>query len=265
MLDLKILAATDLHCVENLYLELAAAVDEHRPDVVALVGDFLDALGSEHKQLTTANCAKALAELPCKNIIFTRGNHEYDNWWEFEGAWATTGRKMHALHGEAFVANPLVAVGFPCDLGDETAFVGNRKRLPFPPRQWLSSLLRQHSPGMRTLWLMHEPPRGTPLTVRSGPVSGNHLWNEAIERFSPWLVISGHDHGTPVRTGKWYARVGQSLAFSFANHGLSRRPEAFATRLGCGNVKSQMGADYLGSEGCRFKSCCVDHTNSRLA
>jgi predicted MPP superfamily phosphohydrolase len=93
MLDLKILATTDLHCVGNLYVELGAAVDKHRPDVVALVGDFLDALGSEHKQLTTANCAKALAALPCKNIIFTRGNHEYDNWSEFEGTWSKTGGK----------------------------------------------------------------------------------------------------------------------------------------------------------------------------
>jgi hypothetical protein len=118
---------------------------------------------------------------------------------------------MHALHDEAFVDGPLVAVGFPCDLGDETAFVGNRKPLPFPPHQWLSSLLRQPGPGMRTPWLMHEPPRGTPLTVRSGPVSGNQLWNEAIERFSPWLVISGHDHGTPVRMRKWHARFAHSL------------------------------------------------------
>jgi Icc-related predicted phosphoesterase len=57
---------------------------------------------------------------------------------------------------------------------------------------------------------MHEPPSGTPLTVKSGPVSGNPSWNEAIEQFSPWLVVAGHDHRTPIQAGQWHATVAQS-------------------------------------------------------
>lgn len=210
MTKLKMLTATDLHCIESLYRQLAQVVSKHRPHIVALVGDFLDALGSSHKQLTSAGCARALAGLHCEHVLFVRGNHEDENWWGFEKAWANTGRKLNALHGEAFVWGPLVIVGFPCDLGDETAFVGNRNSLAHPPHQWLSALLRRHGAAMRTLWLMHEPPFGTPLTVKSGPVSGNQLWNQVIEQFSPWLVISGHDHDTPIRTGQWYARVARS-------------------------------------------------------
>jgi hypothetical protein len=41
-------------------------------------------------------------------------------------------------------------------------------------------------------------------------VEGNPEWVSAIKRFSPWLVIAGHDHLTPVRSGRWYHRIGQT-------------------------------------------------------
>ncbi|MCX6924460.1 MAG: metallophosphoesterase [Verrucomicrobia bacterium] len=211
MKTFKILTATDLHCIESLYRELAEAVKLHQPDLVALVGDFLDIAGSEHKQFSQAECTKCLSELPCSNILFTRGNHEDANWWEFAEAWAATGREANALHGESFITGPLVVTAFPCALGDETAFVGIREPLPTEPGDWLSRLLRKHGPAMRTLWLMHEPPTGTPLTEKAGPVSGNPLWNDAIERFSPLLVISGHDHRTPIEEDRWYARLGRTV------------------------------------------------------
>lgn len=208
---MKILTATDLHCVQSLYRELAEAVALHRPDVVALVGDFLDVAGSAHSQFTNAECARELSQMGCGKIVFTRGNHEAGNWWEFAEAWAGTGRPMHALHGEAFVDGPLVAVGFPCAMGDEAAYLGLREPLPEQPGDWLAQLLRKHGPAFRTLWLMHEPPRGTPLTGRDSLDSGNSCWNGAIARFSPWLVICGHDHGTPIETNQWHARLGRTL------------------------------------------------------
>ena len=66
-------------------------------------------------------------------------------------------------------------------------------------------------PGARTLWLMHEPPAGTPLSVASGPVAGNREWTDAIHRFSPWLVVCGHDHRTPKRNAKWNHRLGDAV------------------------------------------------------
>jgi hypothetical protein len=84
-----------------------------------------------------------------------------------------------------------VLVGFPCLLGDETAYLGAREPLPADPCAWLPALLRSHGPAMRTLWLMHEPPAGTPLSETNGPMAGNREWIEAIERFSPWLTLSG--------------------------------------------------------------------------
>jgi hypothetical protein len=54
------------------------------------------------------------------------------------------------------------------------------------------------------------PPAGTPLSKRGSLVEGNPEWVSATTRFSPWLVIAGHDHLTPIRSGRWYHRIGQT-------------------------------------------------------
>jgi len=207
----NVLAVTDLHRRKRLYEALEKAVAEHRPEVVALVGDFLDAGEDRTGQFTDEECAGFLARLPCQEIVFVRGNHEEDGWRQFAAAWAKSGRKLNALHGEVFAHGPLLLVGFPCLLGDETAYLGAREPLPADPGAWLPDLLRAHGPAMRTLWLMHEPPAGTPLSETRGPVAGNREWTEAIERFSPWLTLSGHDHQTPLINRRWYYQLGQTI------------------------------------------------------
>ena len=130
---IKILTATDLHRGKRLYDELAHSVAAHNPDVVALVGDFLDALETIPEQYSTPDAAEVLNRLPCQEIVFVRGNHEDFDWWEFSDTWAKTGRKLTALHGEVFLHGPLAMVGFPCGLGDETAYLGSREPLPERP------------------------------------------------------------------------------------------------------------------------------------
>jgi hypothetical protein len=58
-------------------------------------------------------------------------------------------------------------------------------------------LAQVHGASFRTLWLMHEPPNGTPLSAANTVVSGNQEWTEAIEYFNPRLVVCGHDHWHP--------------------------------------------------------------------
>jgi Icc-related predicted phosphoesterase len=111
------------------------------------------------------------------------------------------------LHGEAFCHGPLLVVGFPCLLGDEDAFRSVRPMLGVDASEWLEPLARKHGEAMRTLWLMHEPPRGTPLSVETGPIAGNIEWTDAIERYSPKLVVFGHDHHTPRYRKVWAHRL----------------------------------------------------------
>jgi predicted MPP superfamily phosphohydrolase len=91
---LKILTVTDLHRIERLYHELLAAVELHQPDVVALVGDFLDAIGSAQKQLENQQCAAVLARLKCQDIVFARGNHEDRCGWQERHRPATGSRNV---------------------------------------------------------------------------------------------------------------------------------------------------------------------------
>src|SRR5688572_23295831 len=160
---IKILTVSDIHSVASLLDDLQRAVERHNPDLLACVGDILDFEAMAPGMLPPSECGKRLAALPVQKTVFVRGNHEHDNWLEFETAWRGARQKLVTLHGEAFVYGPLVIIGFPCLLGDEDAFRGDRPLLEIAPHTWLRPLLSQFGPAMRTLWLMHEPPLGTPL------------------------------------------------------------------------------------------------------
>lgn len=201
-----ILTVADVHRSSQLLKELRQAVVRHKPGILALVGDVLHAFADNHRRETTKACAQFLSTLPCPEIIFVRGNHEDSAWLEFAEAWKRSGRPLHALHGEPFVHGPLVLLGFPCLTGDETAYIGNRSPLPVWSDEWLPNVMRKGGRAARTLWLMHEPPNGS--TLSSG--FGNSDWVTAIERFSPWLTVAGHEHLSPIRWNSWRWNVGRT-------------------------------------------------------
>src|SRR2546427_5560082 len=148
---IKILTVTDLHRLRGLFFEFTETVSREKPDALCLVGDFLDFCGTTEPQLTTAEAALSIARLEVPEIIFVRGNHEDSSWFEFQDVWNTTGRRLVASHGEACTVGPATFVGFPCLMGDDTAFVGERPSLPASPSSWLSRLLESHGPSIRTL------------------------------------------------------------------------------------------------------------------
>lgn len=154
--------------------------------------------------------ANQLATLPAEAIVIVRGNHEDGAWLKSVEPWKTSGRPLHALHGEVFAHGTMTLVGLPCSMGDETAFLGDRAPLPIESDEWLPEVILRSGRAARTLRLMHEPPAGTPLSARGSVVEGNPDWVTAINRFSPWLTISGHDHITPIRSSRWHHRIGQT-------------------------------------------------------
>ena len=205
-----VLTVTDLHRRSVLLQELQDAVVRHQPTIVAFVGDFLHAFDDNEGRVSVGDCAQVISKLPAEEIIFVRGNHEDEAWWEFAKSWNAIGRPLRALHGECFSHGPMTVLGFPCLLGDESPFLGARPLLALEPDEWLPQVILPTGRATRTLWLMHEPPSGTPLSERGSVVEGNPEWVQAIERFSPWLTISGHDHQTPIRSGCWHHRIGQT-------------------------------------------------------
>lgn len=221
------LTVSDLHQSQVHYEALARAVNQHQPDVVALVGDVLNVVGSFGRtELSTKNCAQMLAQLPVEHLIFVRGNHEDDNWPQFVAAWPHVRRPLTALYGSACAIGPLVIVGFPCLTGSEFQWcahlsatdnrmeefpIAARPELPSDFEIWLPDLMRKTGSAGRVLWLMHEPPVGLPL---ADPRLFNPIWTSAIERFSPLLVASGHDHTTPLQNSTWHTRFGKTVCLN---------------------------------------------------
>ena len=199
-----VLTVADLHRDMKLYEQLGVAVKKHRPDVLALVGDYLDATGKQKGKLTTEASARFLSRLSCPATVFVRGNHEDSEWFAFADEWGFSGKGLHLLDGQSFVYGPLVIVGFPCLMlqGD-----GLLESVPSDPNAWLPKVIRPFGPAARSLWLMHEPPHGTPLSQEGSPFAGHIAWREAIERFLPLVAVFGHDHATPLKRKQWHHQI----------------------------------------------------------
>lgn len=222
----RVLTVSDLHQSRMHFQNLERAVAEHCPDILAVVGDVLDALSfDERRQFTTNDCAGFLTALPVSEILFVRGNHEDANWSEFVGSWPHEHRPLAALYGTSasLGSSRAKVIGFPCLTGSEFSwcahFDAHNGRMIWTPSEiceelppeheaWLPRLLQQTGPAGRALWLLHEPPVRSPLACAD---LHNPEWRRAIQRYQPLLTISGHDHITPLRTGQWYTTVGNTV------------------------------------------------------
>ncbi|MDD2708679.1 MAG: metallophosphoesterase [Verrucomicrobiae bacterium] len=173
--SVRLLAVSDLHARISLYEQLQTAVAHHCPQVVAVVGDFLSPpeFWKEGQMMEASDCARILAGLPCEELVFVRGNHENRNWLQFEKTWRESARPVHALNGEVFAYGPMRLAGFPCLMGCEDAFIGQKPVISADAKQWFPKLLAQHGASVRTLWLMHEPPTGTRISAKGSIVEGN--------------------------------------------------------------------------------------------
>jgi len=210
MTRVRVMTATDLHQSRWMYQALEKAVHEHKPDVLALVGDFLDS-GLPHPELfSPEECASHLAALRCE-VVFIRGNHEGDNWYPFVNRWLELKKPLHNPHGEPVVFGPLVILVFPSTFAHEEPFLMGRRNNTFEFEKWIPDALKRYGPAARTLWLFHEPPAGTCICDQEGPLAGVDEWRMAIEFYQPFVTISGHDHETPVFDGSWHDVVGQTL------------------------------------------------------
>ena len=122
----RILIATDLHQRAVLYAALLKLAAEIKPDAIILGGDFLHGTGllpyGRTRQLTPTLCAVELhaIEVP---LLFVRGNHEDENWFEVRDAWKSLRTFAPVrLNGGFAMIGDIGVVGFPCAMGDEAAF-----------------------------------------------------------------------------------------------------------------------------------------------
>jgi predicted phosphodiesterase len=98
---IKVLTVSDLHSVRRLYGDLQDIVHHYQPDVLACLGDILDADATSSEMFQPGECAAIISALPVKKIVFIRGNYEHWNWLDFMKRWRTSGKPITTLHGEA--------------------------------------------------------------------------------------------------------------------------------------------------------------------
>ncbi len=208
----RILIVTDLHQRAVLYAALLKLAAEIKPDVVILGGDFLHGTGlppyGSTPQLTPMQCSVELQEIAAP-LLFVRGNHEDENWFEFRDAW----KALHTsapvrLNGGFAMIGDIGVVGFPCAMGHEAAFSEGDPLGGEHYQYWFRNLFANHGDDAMRLWIMHEPPTGTRLSAAGSPVEGNSWWRDAIEEHQPELVVCGHDHTTPMDRGVWLDQIG---------------------------------------------------------
>ena len=226
----RLLTITDMHLDDRHYGNLEKGVNAHQPDLVACVGDFLCLSDPPRpgKRITVAEAADRIGHLPAPTV-FTRGNHEEENWHEFVKHWPHKLKPLTCLHASSETFGPLTVIGFPCTLGNDIPWLttlplqGNtvtpndpmRKALRQSPgynhNKWCKALLRSTGPAGRACWLMHIPPAGLPICH---PDNHNPWFGDLVTHYQPKLVISGHDHSTPLRNNAWYVKDGETYCLN---------------------------------------------------
>jgi hypothetical protein len=161
----------------------------------------------------------------------------------FKEAWLSTGRRIWTLHGELGFFGPAAVLGFPCCMGDDTAFAAGKQQLPYDPNRWIPRLAKRYRPLTRVLWLMHEPPSGTILSAPGSVVAGSDESTTTILNFCPLMTISGHDHQTPRQTSRWFDRVGSSLCINVGQ--TDSGPLHFVSVRGTGTGESGVRCDLM--------------------
>lgn len=222
------MTVSDLHLHPGLYHQLELAVAEHKPDVVALVGDFLDGRFPPPAGLLSPETAGGmLSSLPCQ-VVCVRGNHDDSEMPDFVTGWNPNRPPLLALHAEVAVVCGIPITGFPCWLGDETFYTrvalqrASRKRGDMSGGIFarLAALINWEHPALtRSLWLMHE----APVTGIASRIAVCDDWRYLIESRQPDVVVCGHDHSTPFVTGIWNVRHGHTWII---NTGQAHSPES---------------------------------------
>jgi Icc-related predicted phosphoesterase len=210
----RILIATDLHQRAVLYEALVKLCDEVSPDALILGGDFLHGTGllpyGKTQQLKVMDCARQLYSIAAP-IYFVRGNHEDGNWLHFRDTWwFEQGGQPNRLNGSFAMIGNIGVIGFPCAMGQEEAFSEGEPLGGEHYGYWLPRLLADCGEAARQLWVMHEPPTGTRLSAAGSVVEGHAWWRDAIEEHQPRMVVCGHDHGTPIKSGLWQDQIGRT-------------------------------------------------------
>jgi Icc-related predicted phosphoesterase len=196
---MKLLSVSDLHFNRALFAGLERAVARHSPDVIAVAGDTTAFFEPPKGVLYPDEAARLLTEIAGNRpVVFCRGNHDretpfLDFWKHRAPSWILPEGAGCEIGGVGFVA-------FPSEM--------NSDPLSLSLLEWRAWLPKLTTGQQRGVYLMHEPPTAAAL---ADWFCASTRFEEPIRRYSPALVVSGHDHRRPVETGIWKTPLGNSV------------------------------------------------------
>lgn len=210
---MKIIIASDLHYRLKQFDWLENVASQF--DAMIIAGDLLDISSTLDLEVQIEVVCKYLQRICCKTrLLVCSGNHdgnEKNESDEFIAPWLRKVKhsNLHVDGDNVFLGRDLFTI-FPWWDGDETK---QQVKEQFEG----SSLVRQ---GLcRWIWIYHAPPDNSPTSWNGRRHYGDHDLNRWIEQYSPDLVITGHIHESPFKTGgSWIDQIGNTWVVNAGNY-----------------------------------------------
>jgi Icc-related predicted phosphoesterase len=203
-LGLKILLVSDLHYALKQYDWTASVAPAF--DVVVVAGDHLDIAGQLAGNVQILVILKYLKLLASRTrLIVLSGNHDLD-------AHDAAGEKV-ALWMQRVRQLGIPADGDAVEIGDTLISVCPWWDGPAARRSVEAQLARDAARVKKSwIWVYHAPPSDSPTSWNGRRSFGDEALSGWIARFEPDIVLTGHIHEAPFKSGgSWADRIGSTL------------------------------------------------------
>lgn len=204
---MKILLVSDLHYALKQYDWTLAAADKF--DVVVIAGDHIDIAGHLDGAVQVVVLLKYFSLIAARTrVIVSSGNHDLDTRDD-------AGEKVAAWMRKA------TRLGIPTD-GDSVE-VGDTLITICPwwdgpeGKQRVQAQLERDAARLkkRWVWVYHAPPEHSPTSWNGRRSFGDAELTAWIGAYAPDVVLAGHIHEAPFKTGgSWVDRIGDTWVFN---------------------------------------------------
>lgn len=204
---LRILLVSDLHYALKQFDWTASVAS--RFDLVVLAGDHLDIAGPLDGNVQIVVVLKYLKRLAAQaRLIVSSGNHDLDvrnAEGEKVAAWMSRVRQAGiATDGETIeIDEALISIcpWWDGPAGQQAVAAQLARDAEKPKRQWI--------------WVYHAPPAGSPTSWNGKKEYGDAALTEWIGAHQPDIVLCGHIHEAPFKSGgSWADRIGKTWVFN---------------------------------------------------
>lgn len=204
---MKALLVSDIHYRLKQLDWLAAVAPAY--DLVVIAGDHLDVASSVAIEAQVSVTLKYLERVAAATkLVVSSGNHDLN-------ALGAEGEKV------AKWMSKVRLLGIPAD--GESLQIGDTLFTVCPwwdgpsAKEAVARQLAAAAPhrGSRWIWVYHSPPSGSPTSWNGTRHYGDEELVRWIDEYAPDLVLCGHIHQSPFRSGgSWIDRLGSTWVFN---------------------------------------------------